>query len=131
MRNEIHRRIIMDIKEIEDHSMEVAQALAHCHLASFDLLREMVEKKCSLAFVWADEGEFNEDGLWVFNQEHAEKFEPLLVDFNTANMLCLLHDAMNPDNQQKFKDFINNDDRGRFGQLVEMGWSRTTYRKGN
>jgi len=123
----------MDIKEMEDHSMEVAHYHAHCHLARFDLLREMVEKKCSLAFVWADEGEFNEDGLWAFNEEHTEPvaFEPLLVDFNTANMLCILHDALKPENQQKFKDFINTDDRGRFGQIVEMGWSRTTYRKGN
>lgn len=115
--------------EAADHAEEMAYYLAHCEFPSMDRLRTMAEKKFSEAFIWKDEGEFNEDGVFVFNEEHAH-FEPLLVDFNTANMLVLLHDALNPENQQKFEDFIHNDDRGRFGQLVEMGWAATTYAKG-
>ena len=114
--------------------MEVEEAIAHCHLASFDLFKEMAEQKCSLSVVWADEGEFNEDGLWVFNAAHTEptKFEPLIVDFNTAGLLVHLHDALKPENQVKHRDFLDNDNRGRFAHLVEMCWSRASYsRKAN
>ena len=115
--------------EAVDHARELAYYLRHCEFPSVDRLRAMVEMKFSLAFVWKDEGEFNEDGKFVFNEENAN-FEQLLVDFNTANMLVLIHDALNPENQRKFEDFIHTDDRGRFGQLVEMGWQATTYAKG-
>lgn len=120
----------MDIREELDRQREVALQLRHCHLASYELLQQMVEHTCSMTFVWPDEGDFDTDGIFAFHEAHAH-FEPLVIDFNTANMLILLHDALNLENQRKFENFINGDNRGRFGQLVEMGWERTTYSSGN
>lgn len=115
--------------EAVDHAENLAYYLGHCEFPSMDRLRTMVEKAFSTAFVWKDEGKFNEDGVFVFNEGSAH-FEPLLVDFNTANVLVLVHDALNPVNQRKFEDFIHADDRGRFGQLVEMSWQAATKAKG-
>jgi len=115
--------------EAVDHAKELAYYLAHCEFPSMDRLRAMVEKKFSAAFVWKDEGEFNQDGVFVFNETNAH-FEPLLVDFNTANVLMLMHDALNPVNQRKFENFVHADDRGRFGQLVTMAWQAVTSVKG-
>ena len=115
--------------EAADHAAELAYYLGHCEFPSMDRLRAMAEKKFSVAFVWKDEGEFNEEGVFTFNEANAH-FEPLLVDFNTANVLILLHDALKPTNQRRLANFVRNDDRGRFGQLMDMGWRATTYSKG-
>jgi len=121
----------MDYTQIEspEHEAAVADAIAHCHLASFELFKSMAENKCSLSVVWADEGEFDEGGNWTFNEAHTTptKFEPLIVDMGTASLLIQLHDMLKPENQKKTRDFLDNDNRGRFAQLVEMCWSRASY----
>lgn len=71
------------------------------------------------SFVWPDEGEFLKTDSFKFNEEHAGEYEPLAIDNLTARMLLALHDALNEENQAKFKEWIAKD-RGHFAALIEM-----------
>src|SRR5580704_16005477 len=63
--------------------------------------REAIEKyhaeqQC-VAFVWPEEGEFQSDGSFVFNEKHRppyfEVYQPLLVDIVSLNLLKRLYDS--------------------------------------
>lgn len=88
-----------------------------CVLASFEGLQKAAAGQ-HRKFVWPDEGEFKGD-TWIFNDEHAGEYEPLLIDMITAKMMLKLHSALNPDNQAKFKTYVAKD-RGYFGHIHQL-----------
>jgi hypothetical protein len=99
-------------------------------VASFDLLRAIARDKTGMAFVWPDEGSFEEVAcpdeqtvaVWRFNQQH-EGFEPLWIDPTTASLLLRLHDALSRvEVQERLRERVGRD-RGTFGQIVELCWS--------
>lgn len=82
----------------------------------------------AVALVWPEEGSFNQDGKWSFNAEHKD-FEPLLVDIQTANLLCTVYNALSKDEtRRKFRDWIR-ESRGKFAHLVEKSWEITSRSK--
>ena len=106
---------------------------AACHravLASFDKLEAIVRQRTGMAFVWPDEGAFQQeacveppDMVWRFNEPHAD-FEPLWVDPSTANLMLQVHGALTrADLRQRLVERVGRD-RGAFGQLVEFCWSK-------
>ncbi|QPC87113.1 hypothetical protein GA830_10440 [Mesorhizobium sp. NBSH29] len=92
-----------------------------CTMASFDVLKSIADG-LSTAFVWPDEGEFRGE-TWHFNDAHAGAFDPLLLDRSTARMMLTLHDALNDQNQTKFREWVGKG-RGEFGALWEMTMER-------
>lgn len=92
-----------------------------CRYGSFDFMKEVRHNRTAELMVWPDEGRFDDKGIWQFNDKH-EGFEPLLIDMQTANMLCIAHDAISSDEvRTKFVDWIAKG-RGHFGRIVEIGW---------
>lgn len=71
---------------------------------SFDRLRQIVKEKQCQEFEWPG-GD-----------------EPLLVDMQTANAMCVLHDALNDKNKSKMRTWIGRD-RVHFCRMVEIAWS--------
>lgn len=93
--------------------------LTQLHFASLDVLRD-IQKTCGGRYiVWPDEGGMGDK--WIFNDEHAGKFEPLWVDPTTANLMVKVHDACKPANQEKMADWIAKS-RAHFGKMVELSW---------
>ena len=89
--------------------------------ASIEALREIVEEKEAIKFVWPEEGGFaSKSGAWYFNKDHKE-FQPLWVDMSTANLLVKIADALSNDNRPKFEAALAAD-RGSFCYWVDAGW---------
>lgn len=94
-----------------------------CTMASFEALQEAAAAG-GKAFVWPDEGAFKGES-WVFNDEHKGEFEPLAIDIISASMLMKVHDAMSPENQDKFRDWVAKD-RAHFAWLWEFAQKTVT-----
>jgi hypothetical protein len=93
--------------------------------ASLFMLRKIKDTKTSRHFVWPDEGDFDEDGLWEFNEEHAD-FDPLWVDPTTASALVLVYEALEKEaTREKFEHMIAQH-RGTFGLTVEFAWKHVS-----
>ncbi len=103
-------------------------------VASFDQLEAIVRQRTGMAFVWPDEGAFQQEAgveptgtVWRFNEPHAD-FEPLWVDPSTANLMLQVHGALTrADLRQRLVERVGRD-RGAFGQLVEFCWSKASSR---
>ena len=103
-------------------------------VASFDKLEAIVRQRTGMAFVWPDEGAFQQEAgdeppgmVWRFNEQHAD-FEPLWVDPSTANLMLQVHGALTrADLRQRLVERVARD-RGAFGQLVEFCWSKAGTR---
>lgn len=92
-------------------------------VASWQALNEAASGNAK-AFVWPDEGRFKRTGSFEFNEDHQD-FQPLLIDKITASMMLKLHDSLNNENQEKFKDWVSKG-RGQFAFLWEITLERVT-----
>ena len=96
-------------------------------IASFDRLRAIARDRTGMAFVWPDEGAFeqsrpDEQTVWRFNDQH-DDFEPLWIDPTTASLLLRFHDALSRvEVQERLRQRVGRD-RGTFAQVVELCWS--------
>lgn len=98
---------------------------SHIYLANFDKLVE--NKDRMFAFVWPDEGQFV-NKKWIFNEEHKNKFEPLLIDIQSTNAMLIVYNALDKqENKDKFKRMISKN-RGTFGTIIEFCWSKVSYK---
>lgn len=114
---------MIELDPFNDHedtrqAMKSKATWLNCTLASFETLKEAASGNAKV-FVWPDEGEFKGQ-TWHFNDAHRGKFEPLLIDKISADMMIAAHDAISkPENQQKFEDWIGKG-RGHFGAMWEL-----------
>lgn len=98
-------------------------------IASFDRLRAIARDRTGMAFVWPDEGAFEQSypeeptvTVWRFNEQH-DGFEPLWIDPTTASLLLRVHDGLSRAAvQERLRERVGRD-RGTFGQVVELCWS--------
>jgi len=68
-------------------------------------VREIVTGSSYKTFTWGDDG------------------DDLMVDMQTANMLCTIYDALRPALQTKYSDMLA-ESRHRFIKLVDFGWDQ-------
>ena len=96
-------------------------------IAAFAKLQTIVRERTGTAFVWPDEGAFEqslseEQAAWRFNEQH-EGFEPLWIDPTTASLVLRVHDALTLASvQERLRQRVGRD-RGAFAQVVELCWS--------
>lgn len=88
-----------------------------CTLASFEKLQLAADGDAQV-FTWPDEGQFNRNDNWDFNDAHKD-FEPLLIDKISARMMLRLHMSLNETNQRKFEEWIGKG-RGHFAFMWEL-----------
>jgi hypothetical protein len=123
-----------------------ARANADIVFCTVSVLETIVKERQSLAFVWPEEGDFNEHDDFVFNADHTPKamaipnYEPLLCDIQTAQMLMTLRGAMsdkiitNPKHGYYGKTRLQAFDgriaesRAYFALFVEKGWSFVSFK---
>lgn len=117
---------VMDPLSIGEHEEnDTARSWTNCTLASYEALREIVDKGQYKAFVWPDEGRFTRTGRWVFNGKH-KKFQPLLIDRTSAKVMLAVYDALSEQrNRDKFVDWVRRG-RGTFGAMVEFAYKKVS-----
>lgn len=101
-------------------------------VANFDLLKKIADGDvgCTL-FVWPDEGSFDETDLskWFFNSEHS-KFEPLMIDRFSANVMMTVYNALGDRQRSDFRKRIEMC-RGNFALVYEFSMARVKPVVGN
>lgn len=88
-----------------------------CRFASFDVIRDASEGRFR-HLVWPDEGEFDAEGAFIFNEAH-QGFEPLFVDKVSADMMLAVFKAVAPARQKQLEEWIPKS-RGHFGSFWEL-----------
>ena len=112
-----------------------AESWGRVEFATIEGLRKIVKQHQYKCVVWPDEGVFDDQGNWVFNDKHKKNeedpesidFEPLMIDATSAAMILVLYDTLQ---EQKNKDKLErwvSEHRGLFGRIFEIAAEACTH----
>ena len=93
-------------------------------LASLANVQRIVKERSYLTFIWPNEEEVVENTTYRITFEDDDEnllVEPLLIDLTTAGMLCVVYDALDKSNQEKFERCLAKS-RASFVRMLEIGW---------